>query len=710
MVRQKIIAFILLILFSGFNIGTFAADIKYPDYACEFLSNDKHETFNRKMFNFNLGLNKYFIRPVHILWASILPQYGMDRIFGVSNNIEFPIRLVSSLVQRDFHNAGNETKRFFINTTIGLGGMFDPAKRYFKIERSRDNMDKALARCNVKPGAYFVAPIINFTTVRGLFGRTLDAALNPSTYIGTPVLAAIKAAIVVNRTSYLQSIIQMLEANFVDPYYITKLAFGIDGYIKKNNYDRVDVMSTLRVEDSGSVVSEKNQKTKLLVSAKMVNDDNEYGSEGDWSSLSNLKNKGKNKKSLKKQRIAYEKTPLIPDIYLKDYAPQSPVVDSMRTMLFELPDATKSMWNELSPWNRSFVNRTKTASVNVFEGRNDYTFRYLMQKNKKAPLAVIYPSTGDGINAGHPLMFAKLFYDAGFSVVIEGNPFQWEFVQSMPEGYVPGLPSRDAIMMRKTTEKIVEKLQTKYKHKFENKVVFGTSLAGLDVLYIAEQESKENTLGNAKFIAICPPIDLVYSMNLLDKYTEEWVNYSEDLKQKVAFASAKLVKLYQSKDDIDFSVNHLPFDEDEAKLFTSFVMHQKLSNVIFELEKAPKNKKSDIYEMMGNMDFFDYFAKYIMSDTQLIDKDLENGFGIAAIADYMKTADNYKVYHTLNDYLINRIQLKQLRYLAGNKLVLIDNGSHMGFLYREEFLTDFRQTLSDLYSGMEVAVIADNEL
>lgn len=80
------------------------------------------------MFNFNRGFNKYIIRPIHIIWASVLPQYAMDRIHGVSKNIEYPIRLMSSLVQKDFKNASNETKRFFINTTIGLAGMFDPAK------------------------------------------------------------------------------------------------------------------------------------------------------------------------------------------------------------------------------------------------------------------------------------------------------------------------------------------------------------------------------------------------------------------------------------------------------------------------------------------------------------------------------------------------------------------------------------------------------
>ena len=57
------------------------------------------------------------------------------------------------------------------------------------------------------------------------------------------------------------------------------------------------------------------------------------------------------------------------DIFLIDYNPQHPVIDSMRTALFDLPDVDKSLWNELSIWNRSFIKRIKTDSIQVADGR-----------------------------------------------------------------------------------------------------------------------------------------------------------------------------------------------------------------------------------------------------------------------------------------------------------------------------------------------------
>lgn len=677
--KKKILTTIILIFFAGYNLATCTFAYTYPDYAYEFLGPDKHEKYNRKMFNFDLKLNKYVIKPVHIIWASILPQFAMDRIFGISNNIEFPIRLVSSLVQADFQNAGNETKRFFINTTIGLAGMFDPAKHLLHIERSRDNMDKAFSRRNIKSGTFFVAPVIAFTTVRGLFGRLFDMALNPTTYIGTPLLAIIKAGIMINRTSYLQSIVSLVESNFADPYEITKKAFGIDGYIKKHNFDRVEVKSKLVAQPS-DIEKSQTPQANLEVSAEIIGKKQELGPD-----------------DILEAKLGLDKVSITPDLYLLNYYPQSPLVDSMRTSLFVLPKVNDSIWNEMSPWNKSFAKRFKTCSVNIVEGRQNYTVKYLLQKDKNSPLAIIYPSTGDGVKASHPIMFAKLFYDAGYSVIIHGNPFQWEFVKSMPETYRPGLPSRDAYHLRASTTKIINTIQEKHNYIFSDKVVLGTSLAGIDVLFMAEQESKDNTLGNTQFIAICPPIDLIYSVKQVDKYTEEWTKFSNDeLKEKVAMTSAKLVKLYQSRKDIDFEVNHLPFDEDEAKLITGFLMHQKLSDIIFTIENAPTNKPSNIYETVYKMGFDDYMTKYVKQDKENFEEELEHGFGLVAISDYLENANNYKIYHTQNDYLINKIQLKQLKRLAKNKLVILDNGSHMGFLYRPEFLADLIKTINTM--------------
>ena len=217
---------ILVVLLCAVNIS-YAEELvkqlsKYPDYSYIYLGADKYEKMNRKVFNFNLGLNKYAIRPVHILWCSIMPEYGIERIHTAYKNIEYPKRLISSLIQKDFKASGTETVRFLTNTTIGIGGMFDPAKRFLKIDPVNEDMEQALTKCKCNSGSYIVLPVMNGTTARGVAGKILDTSLNPTTYVGTPILAMVKAGLTVNRTSYMQPFIKMIESTYADPYEIAK--------------------------------------------------------------------------------------------------------------------------------------------------------------------------------------------------------------------------------------------------------------------------------------------------------------------------------------------------------------------------------------------------------------------------------------------------------------------------------------------------------
>lgn len=697
--KGLVVFWILLCLFFN-NVTVIAQETKYPDYAYEFLGDDKWENFNRKLFNFNLGLNKYAIRPIHILWSSIMPEYGMDRIKGITNNIEYPIRLVSSLLQRDFETSKNETIRFFTNTVIGLGGMFDPAKHLFDIEQSNENMEQALAGCKMKPGRYFVLPVLSFVNFRGLLGKVLDTALNPGSYIATPVLAIVKAGLTVNKTSYMQPLIKMVESTYADPYEIAKKIFGIESFIKCGNLDRVDVISQLNVPVKEEKIAQIPEKTapevKKAVTVKPEKDDTFVKVEVSSEIITpDLLYGGTNFDETVMKNYSAEDFKLGADILLKGYNPQNPVVDSMRTALFALPGVDESIWNELSVWNRSFSKRIRTSSVNIAEGKDDYKFRYILQKDKKeSPVAIIYPSIGEGIMSSHSVLLAKIFYDEGYSVVIQGSHFQWEFVKSMPDGYKPGLPSNDAEKLRMVTTKILEKLSEKHNCEFKDKVFIGTSFGALTALFLADKEYKNNTFGNSKFISICPPVELIYAMKQIDKNSEEWNKSPVDLKQRVAMTAAKVMKLYQAKDDINVEINNLPFSEEEGKLITGFIMHQKLSDLIFTIEKASKSAQCDIYHVINNMSYQDYAKKYLLTDSEDSCDDLTYESSLHSISAFLENNDNYKIYHSLNDYLTNTNQLKRLKGYSKDKIVLLDNGAHLGFLYRKEFLDDLKITIS----------------
>ncbi len=727
---------------------------RYPDYAKQYIGNDKFEKFNRKMFNFNSKLNKYALRPVHVIWASIMPKYGMERIQNAYHNIEYPKRLVSSLLQRDFKAAGTETVRFLANSTIGLAGMYDPAKRFLKIESKEEDIDQALCKCKVKRGPYLVLPVINGTTPRALAGRAIETGLDPTTYVASPIAALVRMGIFINKTSFMQPLAVLLERTYADPYDITKKLYGLESYIKLANLDRKDVLAResekiieeVAVQSGKTLMASSNSQTSLLgvntddaaeqtevsndtIESKEVvgefangepkeNNDTEpdllnvsgegnaekISSEEDEKITSDNEEKLAANEVLKggtytddalMQEAIQSSNDLEPDIVLKDFKPQGPVVDSMRTALFDLPGIDESFWSELSIWNRSFSKRIRTAAISLSPEREKYKFRYIMQKDKSSPVAILYPSIGEGIMSHHSVVLAKLFYDAGYSVIIQGSHFQWQYLKSMPEGYRPGLPSEDAKTLQIATKKIIDKMEEKYDTKFSKKVLLGTSFGAMTTLFVAENENKEKMLDIDKYISINPPVELMFALKEIDKNNDEWNKNPSNLKHRTAVTAAKILSLVnQNNEQSDFKIETLPFSDYEGKLITSFILRQKLSDLVYTIENTKKTDKAELYKTINNMSFKDYAQKYLIKDeTKTIDS-LCYSASLHSISNYLKNNENYKIYHATDDYLANKNQLKKLRQYSGKKLILLSNGAHLGFLYRQEFIDNLKKEIA----------------
>lgn len=653
MLKNKtfLIAFasILLIFYSN-NISFSAEDIesgnKFPDFAYEFTGKDKCERFNRKLFIFNLKLNNYILRPVNIVWASIMPKYGMDRLQNAYNNINFPVRLVSCALQKDFKGSRQEALRFLTNTTIGVAGLYDPAKNKFKIEPREEDMGQVLAHYKTKQGPYLVLPIVK-GNIRDLIGQLLDYPLKPLSYI--PIAGGIATAVFnVNNTTYSQPLVKKIDETYADPYEIAREVDGISKYIKNENLDRDEVLRAKTA--SQNIIKIRNAYTPILKS----------------------------------------------DIELKDYNPQSPVIDSMRTSLFNYPEPHKSAWSELSVWNRTFEKKIKTSSINLDPKHPNYKYRYILQNKKNSPVAIIYPSIGEGIKSDHSNILAKILYDEGYSVIIQGSAFQWEFVKSLPDDYKPGFPYQDANYLRIATSKILHSLEQKKSYTFDKRIIVGSSLGALTGLFATAQDEKENLIGISKCIAINPPVKLLFALEQIDKISQEWKNDPSDIKMRTAITAEKVVQTYKQITDekIKDKPNTLPFTDDEAKLIVGFIMKQKLSDVVFAIEKGSRGKKSNIYEVTNKMNFNDYGEKYIFHSQNKPMSQIDYESSLYYIANFLGTSQNYKIYHTLDDFFTSPEQLAWLKDQTREKTVLFSNGSHLGFLYRKEFLDEFKKDTS----------------
>ncbi|MBR5304261.1 MAG: VacJ family lipoprotein [Candidatus Gastranaerophilales bacterium] len=677
---KKIISLFLLInlLISNLCIAqTFHAHKKYPPLSEFYIDKDINECINRKIFNFNLKMNKLFAKKIHTLWATLVPNFIIDSLNMAYSNIEYPKRVISSLLQRDIEAIKHETKRFLINTTLGVAGLIDIANKLFNLELYDEDMEQALAKCKCKCGKYLVMPFISSTTTRDLFGRILDFTLNPTTYITTPITAAIKAGLLVNRTAYIQPMIKMVESNFIDPYDIARKFFGIEKYIKLSNYDRKNVIENIK--------NDFNDEIELV----------------DTTPKENLNVKGKLSKSENLIVNEFFDNELNADIILADYNPQNPILDSMRTALFDLKESKKYFWNELSLWNRNFNKKIKTGTIEILKNYPKYNYKYILQKNKQSPLVIIFPSIGEGVNNSHSSILAKMFYDEGYSAIILGSHFQWEFLKSIDNSHHPGDIKTDIKYINLLVNNIIKNLSKKYDRTFLSRTALGTSLGAYTVLFLANEQYEIGANNIDKFIAICPPYELFYAINKIDKIIDSWKNKPEDFKEILAQTTAKVIRAFKNKKELQKNIVQLPFTNYEAKLISGFIFHQKLSDLIYAIEtrKNPEINKKELYEMISNSNFMDYTEKYLLANHTK--EELENTNTLNSISNYLINKDNYKIFHSIDDYLTNKSQLKELKGFCDDKLILFNNGSHLGFLYRDEFIQKLKSEikLTDITSN-----------
>ncbi len=143
---------------------------------------DPWESFNEKMFEVNRKLDKYVLKPVANVYRHVIPEPFQVLIANGFENIRWVPRFVNNLLQGKFEGAGREMARFLINSTAGIGGIFDPAKDYWGIRPSNEDFGQTLGVWGVGPGPYLILPLLPPMTVRDGIGMGVDGAMNPLSY------------------------------------------------------------------------------------------------------------------------------------------------------------------------------------------------------------------------------------------------------------------------------------------------------------------------------------------------------------------------------------------------------------------------------------------------------------------------------------------------------------------------------------------------
>ena len=144
---------------------------------------DPWEGFNEKMFTFNREvLDRYLLKPAATAWDFLLPDLVQKSVQNFFDNLAVVRRVVNNALQGKMTGAATELARFSINSTIGVGGLFDMAKVSFGIEQSDEDTGQTFATWGWDKSRYFVLPLLSPLTVRDTVGYVFDLALDPVNY------------------------------------------------------------------------------------------------------------------------------------------------------------------------------------------------------------------------------------------------------------------------------------------------------------------------------------------------------------------------------------------------------------------------------------------------------------------------------------------------------------------------------------------------
>jgi phospholipid-binding lipoprotein MlaA len=204
---------------------------------------DPYESLNRKTHAFNMTFDKYVLKPPAKVYVAIVPPLIRHGINNAYNNVNLLPTIANDLLQASFNQALKDSWRFIANSTIGIGGIFDPAST-FKLPPHSNDLGLTFAKWGDKKSPYFVIPFLGPSTFRDGMGLMFDYALfTPYPYIhSNAVLYPLLGIRYVDLRS------QLLENERLIDEALDKYSFIRDAYLQHRNY-----LITGEQQDNGSL-------------------------------------------------------------------------------------------------------------------------------------------------------------------------------------------------------------------------------------------------------------------------------------------------------------------------------------------------------------------------------------------------------------------------------------------------------------------------
>ena len=262
---KKIFSIAILIIFSQFQLLNAIADTDGELELSSKKSNNEQvkdcfESVNRGVFAFNQGLDKVLFKPLAKGYRK-LPQPIRSGTSNALNNLGNVVTIPNNVLQGELKDAGINSLRLIINTTLGIAGVFDVASYYGIHKLEKEDYGQTLGTWGVSEGCYFVLPVLGPTTVRDSIGSLANVMGGDAWYNVT----------IENDTQYFN------EAD----YYLTRTLSGVD--FRAKNLEAFDSLENNSLDLYASVRSLYLQDRKRKI--ENLDENTETMNDDDWEEI-----------------------------------------------------------------------------------------------------------------------------------------------------------------------------------------------------------------------------------------------------------------------------------------------------------------------------------------------------------------------------------------------------------------------------------------
>ena len=191
---------------------------------------DPYEDTNRSFYAFNDYLDRNIMIPVAENYVKVTPEPVRDGITNFFDNLEYLNVILHSFLQGKLGQGFSDLTRFVVNSTLGLGGLFDVATD-MGLEEHEEDLGQTLAVWGVEPGAYLYLPLLGPYTARNSPDLASSYFSNPFTYISTLFLLPVSALNLINDRANLLEASEFVDEASIDPY-----SFIREAYLQQRKY------------------------------------------------------------------------------------------------------------------------------------------------------------------------------------------------------------------------------------------------------------------------------------------------------------------------------------------------------------------------------------------------------------------------------------------------------------------------------------------